>query len=412
RPAFDCLVAARQIKRASRMAEDAATSVGRTGVEEADPKPKEEPMPAESPSNDAEAKSKVAATATKSEDNIESNEASEKPQDVKEEKPDSTEGDANDDAVEEADAAAVAQTTEPVSLGRGGRVRKSVQTFQPETESKRKEKEIPEGKGEKLEDMPNVVANFKGVTWSSPPLKMLYSVVFGTGKRKEFKAHLLQFSGLVYPEGKEEEKKEKLKQKMYKLTMVELKAVMDLVDIERTAESFGNKKETPGKEALCDRFLEWLEEPKASGKKMKGPTKKSPGKRKSAGSAKKPPAKKAKTTPSKKVSAKKSPAKKSPSAKKPPAKKAAARKAPAKKQTVAKSPSKTKSPSKAKSPGAKQSIPGVSLEKLTEKIKSIVENADREELTVKGVRKILEDWLDMDLAKHKDVVRSIVMEVM
>merc|ERR1712194_320647 len=94
---------------------------------------------------------------------------------------------------------------------------------------------------------------------------------------------------------------------MYKLKMDELKAVMDLADIDRSATaSVGSEtgvKVTPGKEALCDRFLEWLENPTARGKTID----KKKGKRKSTGSTKKvTPAKKArKITPSKKTSAKK-----------------------------------------------------------------------------------------------------------
>merc|ERR1712194_650583 len=71
-----------------------------------------------------------------------------------------------------------------------------------------------------------------------------------------------------------------------------------------------------------------------------------------------------------------------------------------------------------KSPKAKASkpidlnIPGVDIDKVKAKVESIVENADKSELTVKGVRKMLEDWLDTDLTDHKDAIRSIVMEVM
>ncbi|KAL9181682.1 LOW QUALITY PROTEIN: hypothetical protein ACHAXT_012025 [Thalassiosira profunda] len=56
------------------------------------------------------------------------------------------------------------------------------------------------------------------------------------------------------------------------------------------------------------------------------------------------------------------------------------------------------------------SIPGVDSETVREKVKSIVESADKEELTVKGVRKLLEDWLDRDLSDHRDAIRFFVME--
>ena len=270
---------------------------------------------------------------------------------------------------------------EPVSAGgRGRRERKAVQVYAP-VEEEKAEKVIPVGKGEKLEDMPNVVAKFKAVTWSDPNLKVLYSLVFGVGKKKEFKAHLLQFGGLVIPMGKEDVERERLKQKLYKLKMDQIKAVMDLADIDRSAESF---EKNPGKEDLCNRFVDWLFEPKASGKKLTpSMTKKATAKkRKSTGSA------------SKGGSAKK--AKKEAPARKTPAKVAPTKKTPAKK----------------KSKAVELDIPGVDMEKVRAKVKSIVEGNDASQLTVKSVRKMLEDWLDTDLSDHKDAVRTIVMDAM
>jgi len=267
---------------------------------------------------------------------------------------------------------------EPVATGgRAKRERKKVAVLTMEVEAP-KERVIPDGKGEKLEDMPNVVENFKKVTWSDPDLKVLYSFAFGVGKKKEFKGHLLQFSGIVYPEGKKDAEIDRLTAKMVKLTSSQLKAVMDLADIDRSAESFGDKSKGVTKDQLMDRFLEWLEEPKASGKKMKGASKKkSSGKRKSSGSAKDGAKKEKKTPAAKKKSEKKAPAAKS-------------------------------SPKKASA--SVVDIPGVDIDKLKAKVRSIVENADREELTVKEVRKILEDWLDTDLSEHKDAIRTLVME--
>ena len=282
--------------------------------------------------------------------------------------------------------------------GRAKRERKTVKAFNPEEYvEEKKEVVILDGSGDKLEDIPNVVENFKAVTWSDPHLKMLYSLVFGgRGKKKEFKKHLLEFSGLVYAEGTDkEEEREKMKDKMYKLTMPELKAVMDLVDVNRSGDSFKlGEGKSAGKEEHCQRLLEWLEKPHASGKKKGALVKKSSGKRKSSGSAasakkekkeKKAPAKKAKKTP--------------PAAKK-------------------KSSAKKVSAEKASSSGSESedepvlSIPGVDIDKVRAKVKSIVEKSDKDELTVKGVRKMLEEWLDTDLSKSKDAVRAIVMEVM
>eukprot|EP00579_Thalassiosira_antarctica_P015448 CAMPEP_0201945040 /NCGR_PEP_ID=MMETSP0903-20130614/53700_1 /ASSEMBLY_ACC=CAM_ASM_000552 /TAXON_ID=420261 /ORGANISM="Thalassiosira antarctica, Strain CCMP982" /LENGTH=426 /DNA_ID=CAMNT_0048488099 /DNA_START=121 /DNA_END=1401 /DNA_ORIENTATION=+ len=359
-----------------------------------EPKKEEEAVVAEKPKVEEEAESPSEAV-----DEKKSEETSEPMDDAEDEEPkkDEAESPSEDGAGDDTKKA-----SEPILTGRGRRERKPTKIYQPVEEKTKKEKVIPDGKGEKLEDMPNVVANFKAITLSDPDLLTLYSIVFGIGKKKEFKGHLLQFNGLVYPEGKEEAEKDRMKSKMYKLKMEDLKAVMDLADIDRSAQSFAKEKEIVGKEVLCNRFLEWLEEPKASGKKLKETPKK--GKRKSeGGSAKKAtPAKKAKkTTPAKAKKA--TPAKKATSAKKAtPAKKTSAKKAAAK-----------PSPASAKAPEAIDfNIPGVDIEKVRAKVKSIVENADRAELTVKGVRKMLEDWLDTDLTDHKDAVRSIVMEVM
>ena len=108
---------------------------------------------------------------------------------------------------------AAADTKEAASSGRAKRVRKSTTNYVPEEETK-KEVIIPVGKGDKLEDMPNVVSMFKDVTWSTPSLKMMYSIVFGVGKKADFKKHLLQFNGLAFPEGQEETEKEKVLQKV------------------------------------------------------------------------------------------------------------------------------------------------------------------------------------------------------
>ena len=301
-------------------------------------------------------------------------------------------------------------TKDTASSGRPKRVRKSTTNYVPEEETK-KETIIPEGKGEKLQDMPNVVAKFGDVTWSTPSLKSLYYIVFGVGKRADFKKNLLQFNGFNFTEDEEEAELEKVTQKvsflsesflqgdiispchfllkklilllvcaiqMYKLKWDQLKEVMVHCDIDRSAESFGGKK-TPDKDMLCTRFLDWLKEPKASGKKLKGSSKKASAKRKSSSSA------------TAKAPKKKSPAKK------------------AKKET---SKPKKKKQTATSADDDEVNIPGVSTDKIRAKIKSIVANADKDSVTVKDVRKKLEDWLDMDLVEYKNSIRTLVMDVM
>lgn len=300
---------------------------------------------------------------------------------------------------EEAPATDAKETAEEPTAGRGRRERKSIESFVP-GESNAKEKEAYlDGKGTKLKDIPNVVANFKSITWSDPHLRMLHTLAMrtGHGKKKELKSNLLEFSGIVYPEGKDdEEERQKTKEKMYKLKMPDLKSIMDLVDVDRSAASFGlDGSKTPDKEDHCRRLLEWLEKPEASGKKKAKVAATAPKK------AKETTAPKKRGRPSKGGSPMKStsPAKK---AKKTPEKKATT-------TSAAKSPTKAQ---KSTSDGIDLNIPGVDIVKLREKVKSLVENANREEVTVKGIRTTLEDWLDTDLSKHKDAIRSIVMEAM
>jgi hypothetical protein len=173
---------------------------------------------------------------------------------------------------------------------------------------------------------------------------------------------------------------------MYKLKIDQLKEVMDLCDIDRSQESFGKKN--PDKDMLCNRFLEWLEEPKASGKKLKGISKKSSAKRKSSSSAA--------TAAAASKAPKKSPEKKS--------KKELSKPKPKKKKAAAKPAD--------DDDDIEVNIPGVSTDKIRARIEGIVANADRESVTVKDVRKKLEEWLDTDLSAHKDAIRALVMDVM
>ena len=291
------------------------------------------------------------------------------------------------------EAGALASTEEP----RGRRERKSIQSFNPiEYDTQKKEIAIPVGSGVKLMDMPNVVENLKAVTWSDPHLKMLHFLIFGgRGKKKEFKAHLLQFNGVVYPEGKDvEEERTKLREKMYKLTLPELTSVMDLVDVPRSGSSFGlEKNKAPTKEDYCTRLLEWLEEPVVSGNKRKEPSSK---KRKSTGSSTSGSAKKSSSSTERK--------KKSPSTQK---KQAAA-------ATTTSNKPKTGTVSSVKGSVDERevniNIPGVDIDKLREKVRNIVKTGNRDTLSVKSVRAMLEDWLDTDLGDHKDAIRTIVMD--
>ena len=265
-----------------------------------------------------------------------------------------------------------------------GRVRKQVQSFTPDEEVEKKV-DIPKGRGTPLSDIPNIVANFQSVTWSHPHLKMLYNIIFGVGKKKEFKGHLLAYSGV--PED-DSTLKEKMEAKVAKLQVSDLKSILDLVDVERGQDSFEEKK-NPTKEMLETRLMEWLVSPSDSGRsKRKMRTIKGSA---SAGSGAKGKASSSSSSTKKKTSSKPAPAKRKSSG-------TAAAKKPAAK--------------KSKKEDIDFDIPGTTIEQVRTKVKSIVEKADQESVTVKTVRKELEDWLDADLTEHKDAVRALVMEAM
>lgn len=297
------------------------------------------------------------------------------------------------DNTEEEEAPTISDAKEEsTNSGRVKRERKSIEAFNPASTKNAKVKEIyPDGKGTKLKDIPNVVANLQAITWSDPHLRMLHQIIFGgtAKKKKELKSDLLEFSGIVYTKGKTEDD---IKAKMYKLKMDDLKEVMDLIDVDRSTKSFGlAENKSPDKEDHCIRLLEWIEKPKASGNKKGKLEKAAPKKRKSPEGGKK---------------SKVSPA---PSVKKT-------------KKTAETNEKKASSKPPAKSPTTKVTnsvadeidlnIPGVDIDKLKAKVKSIVEHGNRQELTVKSIRLILEEWLDTDLTEHKDAIRSIVMDAM
>jgi hypothetical protein len=296
------------------------------------------------------------------------------------------------DNTEEEEAPTISDAKEE-STNSGSRVkreRKSIEAFNPASTNAKVKEIYPDGKGTKLKDIPNVVANLQAITWSDPHLRMLHQIIFGgTAKKKELKSDLLEFSGIVYTKGKTEDD---IKAKMYKLKMDDLKEVMDLVDVDRSTKSFGlAENKSPDKEDHCIRLLEWIEKPKASGNKKGKLEKAAPKKRKSSEGGKK---------------SKVSPA---PSVKKT-------------KKTAETNEKKVSSKPPARSPTTKVTnsvadeidlnIPGVDIDKLKAKVKSIVENGNRQELTVKSIRLILEEWLDTDLTEHKDAIRSIVMDAM
>jgi len=337
-------------------------------------------------------------------------------------------------------AAPVAATPTPGRRSSFGRARKSTSILDTSQVSKKKDVCIEQGTGTTLAAMPIVVENLKKMTSNDPRLKAVYGIVFGQGKKKEFKKHLLQFNGFVYSaaataaaatapgvDAAAAAKKaaadirDKKKEKMYKLKMDELKAVMDLLDIDRCPESFvdgqeeGEKKKGVDKEMLCTRFLEWLESPtiNTSGKPPASSKKKKKKKRKSSTTTTTAVTKTSTTTATKK---RKSTTDAAAAKKKKKTTTAAKKKKNSKKAGVADvvvvaaaEDDDTETEDDDDSVLA-CTIPGVSGEKMRAKVGQIVSKADKDTLTVKGVRKLMEEWLDTDLSQHKDYIRALTME--
>jgi hypothetical protein len=211
---------------------------------------------------------------------------------------------------------------------RVGRERKTVERFVVE-EKEEVEFQVPEGKGEKLGTLAFVEESFDKLTRHSEELKKLYHLVFGkVGKLKELKAHLREFSGIVYKGSTEEERdvdKNKVLARGAKWSLPLIKNVIDVLGVDRSAASFEDGKAS--KDALFNRLIGWLECPEASKKKTKAekakkkpaakkatPTKKTEPKKKTA-SAKKTTKTTAKTTAKTQATSTKSKAKAKPKAK-------------------------------------------------------------------------------------------------
>ncbi|CAM9779789.1 unnamed protein product [Discosporangium mesarthrocarpum] len=131
--------------------------------------------------------------------------------------------------------------------------------------------EILKGKGDKLSDIPNVAELLSKTPRTVPILGSLHSLLFNRpGKKAEIKRNLLGFSGAIFANESERARmKDKLEGKKWTLPM--LKEGMDLLEVPRSAASFKGAK-NPDKSMLVERFVEWLECPRPSGKKVKGHT--------------------------------------------------------------------------------------------------------------------------------------------
>ncbi len=137
------------------------------------------------------------------------------------------------------------------------RVRKAVQKMTYEVKEV-KAFTVPKGEGITLRDIPTYVEKFHKLKSSNPNVGILHRVLYGrAGKARAIKGNILQFSGLVGGEKVEQ----KVMQKLQKVNTKNLKEIIDIFEVDRSAKSFEDGKVT--KENLIDRLLSWLRLPKA-----------------------------------------------------------------------------------------------------------------------------------------------------
>lgn len=136
---------------------------------------------------------------------------------------------------------------------RPAREKKSVERFIADTTSKKtKEFVIQKGSGTALKDIPNVVYKLSKRSRADSTMKDLHSVLYGKrAKVPQMKNNILQFSGFVWDENKNNAKvKEKL-EKFHKESLANLCDVLDL----------HVSKATTKKEELVAKLIEFLEAP-------------------------------------------------------------------------------------------------------------------------------------------------------
>ncbi|XP_054273897.1 protein DEK-like isoform X1 [Macrosteles quadrilineatus] len=144
----------------------------------------------------------------------------------------------------------------------GKRRSKVVERFKPiEPEEESKEVKIPEGKGKVLGEIERIEFNIQRA--KPEDLKLLHRLCFGKpGKAAAVKKTLKKFNGFEYNVDSEEFKKKKefVDKSFKKVTVVHLKNVCNILDIERS----GSKDE------LIERILKFITCPVDSGKKLPG----------------------------------------------------------------------------------------------------------------------------------------------
>ncbi|KAL5021589.1 hypothetical protein ScPMuIL_000744 [Solemya velum] len=191
---------------------------------------------------------------------------------TKKESEDEMEDDDEDD--EDSGSPKLGLLEQPVVIESGKRAKKKVERLDMSAGATPKEKkklEIPEGSGDRLGDCPRI--EFQLQKTKADDLKLLHKILYNrVAAANEIRRNIRQFCGYDFAKGdKEYEKKQAMLNKSH---IAMLKPVCEVLDIER-----GGKKEE-----ILERILDFLLNPKDSGKKVpEKKKKKSSGKKKNPG---------------------------------------------------------------------------------------------------------------------------------
>ncbi|KAL4438465.1 hypothetical protein ABPG77_000113 [Micractinium sp. CCAP 211/92] len=141
--------------------------------------------------------------------------------------------------------------------GRARRERKQVERFVPTVTPKEEEPQaLPEGKGSKLRDIPNVAFKMGKLTGRDELLEGLHLVLFRRkGTAQQRKKGILDFNGFAFPADQQDKEMESRRASLGKWKLELVHKLMDTLDLPRGS---GDKA------AKVERVLEFLTEPKAT----------------------------------------------------------------------------------------------------------------------------------------------------
>ena len=154
-----------------------------------------------------------------------------------------------------------------LAVSRPKRVRKSVERMEYDAPKVKEHAAVQEGKGTKLRDMDVASSNLNRILGTDVAYDNLHTLFYGSaGKKGAKKTRVLDFSGFVFKDEAEKASVlEKRRAKLSKKTTEVIHRLMDLCDADRSSTTGGTSKAE-----VIDRFLDWMMEPKASGRAPRG----------------------------------------------------------------------------------------------------------------------------------------------